>query len=41
MIVAGIDIGAGTTKAVIMDNGRLLASEVVSTCYILRKHLMM
>ncbi len=31
MIVAGIDIGAGATKAVILDNERVIASEILPT----------
>ncbi len=37
MTVAGIDIGAGTTKAVILDNCRLLASEVILTSHDIEK----
>jgi predicted CoA-substrate-specific enzyme activase len=31
MIVAGIDIGAGATKAVILENDRVIASEILLT----------
>ena len=37
MIVAGIDIGAGTTKGVILKDSRLLAYNVIPTGYDVRK----
>ena len=37
MVVAGIDIGAGTTKAVILSDNQVLASKVIPTSYNVKK----
>ena len=37
MVVAGIDIGAGTTKAVIMRGNQILASDIIPTSYNIKK----